>query len=787
MIKITNIHFRNCTCYRNPPHNIVSLTSIEIIDSRFTNSSLNFDHHVNANKSTLNVTIKDTIIEKCSEIHSAFFYLPYSKEVNITLQNVDVRDNNSSFIHLVPHIKSSITFTGYNSFTGNNGFFLDNFTGSNIYFSRAKIFICRNVAKGSSLISLQSSTMEFEHSHIEISNNLGSFCCETIATVAINATIIFKDNTTILFCKNNGTNGGALSLDSDSTLIFNAITLSIIVNFMNNTAQRGGAIFVNDSMHLSNYDIKSIFSFQCNTSLIKVTFSNNKAYIGGSHIYGGFIDWLQNENGITSYNALTQILYFEGGNTDSAVASDPIRICPCINKRPDCNITSMKKIIYGYTISVNLIAVGQRFTPVPAHVIGSIQSYSTKELSPIWPRLESLRSTCTDITYKLYSQEDTLLLTPYFEGIHHGHLVSKPKESVNDSVTLQALTLFEQLSIALKFKKCPLGFVLHETDRSCSCHPSILSHDLKCDFDSFKIRRTGQQWIGLSRDSTQRAGAYLGVIVHQYCPLDYCRTDTNSLLIQLDPEDDLCAFNRSGILCGGCKPNFSRILGSSKCEACTNNLVMLAIILSWLLSGLILVILLMLLDLTVSVGTINGLTFYANIVSAQYSTFFTHNTSYSFLGKFIAWINLDQGIELCLYDGLEDFGITWLQLFFPVYVWLIALVLIISSHYSKFVSKFTGKNIVQVLATLFLITYARLLRLIMEVFSFTTLIYPDGKEKKVWLIDGNIEYLRGKHIALFLVTVIFMMISLPYTIILLTIQFLPLQSYVLGSKAEAFL
>ena len=76
------------------------------------------------------------------------------------------------------------------------------------------------------------------------------------------------------------------------------------------------------------------------------------------------------------------------------------------------------------------------------------------------------------------------------------------------------------------------------------------------------------------------------------------------------------------------------------------------------------------------------------------------------------------------------------------------------------------------LATLFLIAYAKLLRLIIEVFSFTTLTYPDGYKKTVWLIDGNVDFLKGKHIPLFIVTVGFVLLSLPYTIILLTIQFL---------------
>ena len=263
-----------------------------------------------------------------------------------------------------------------------------------------------------------------------------------------------------------------------------------------------------------------------------------------------------------------------------------------------------------------------------------------------------------------------------------------------------------------------------------------------------------------------------GVIVYQYCPFDYCQSDNDSLLIRLEVQNKLCAFNRSGILCGGCKNNFSRVLGSSKCRVCSTNSKVFAIFLSWLLCGVLLVVLLMLLDLTVSVGTINGLILYANIIQAQRTTFFTQDSLRSFLSTFIALLNLDQGIEICLYNGLDDYTITWLQFLFPLYIWLIAAALIVSSHYSTRVSRLIGNNAVQVLATLFLLTYAKLLRLMIDVFSFATLSYPDGYKRTVWLFDGNVEFLKGKHIPLFLVMVMFVLISLPYTFILLTIQFL---------------
>ena len=139
----------------------------------------------------------------------------------------------------------------------------------------------------------------------------------------------------------------------------------------------------------------------------------------------------------------------------------------------------------------------------------------------------------------------------------------------------------------------------------CVCLPLITSIKLNCDTNGHVIRNN-RQWVGVTYASSKHGS----VIAYEHCPFDYCRADKNPLIMQLKDSDKLCAFDRSGILCGGCKPNFSRVLGSSRCKKCTN-INLLIIIPCTLLAGLILIVVLILLDITVSVGTISGLIFYA--------------------------------------------------------------------------------------------------------------------------------------------------------------------------------
>ena len=98
------------------------------------------------------------------------------------------------------------------------------------------------------------------------------------------------------------------------------------------------------------------------------------------------------------------------------------------------------------------------------------------------------------------------------------------------------------------------------------------------------------------------------------------------------------------------------------------------------------------------------------------------------------------------------------------------LVLGLQHHYSQQVyvnimNKLCGRNIVPVLATLFLLSYTKLQRTISASLSFTAVDVSNGHKYFVWLEDGNVRYLQGKHIPLFLVSMLFLIgLFIPYTL-----------------------
>ena len=115
-----------------------------------------------------------------------------------------------------------------------------------------------------------------------------------------------------------------------------------------------------------------------------------------------------------------------------------------------------------------------------------------------------------------------------------------------------------------------------------------------------------------------------------------------------------------------------------------------------------------------------------------------------------AWLNLDWGIETCFVSHLDMFWKVLLQFAFPLYIWLLVAAIILLSRYSTVVARLSGSNSVPVLATLFLLSYAKVLSTIIVAFSFTSL-EAEKISPLVWLHDGNLRFLQEKHIALVLV------------------------------------
>ena len=159
----------------------------------------------------------------------------------------------------------------------------------------------------------------------------------------------------------------------------------------------------------------------------------------------------------------------------------------------------------------------------------------------------------------------------------------------------------------------------------------------------------------------------------------------------------------------------SLALGNAQCLQCSNTYLLLFI--PFAVAGPVLVAFIKVLDSTISHGLINGLIFYANIIKPN-EHIFLPQTNTNPLTLFIAWLNLDLGVQTSFYNGLSAYGTAWLQFVFPFYVWCIAGLIIVLARYN---TRFASVPVLAtILATLFLLSYAKLLRTIITILSYTT-------------------------------------------------------------------
>ena len=567
---------------------------------------------------------------------------------------------------------------------------------------------------------------------IEVSNH------NTTGLVCFNSQITFDGHS--IFLNNSGINGGGIALyESSRLLLYEHINKTLNISFFNNFASvSGGGIFVSQVVgvdkstdcsfevipHRSYYNSSATFYFV-----------NNTAAISGDILYGGNVDKCYKED---EFKNLFDYLQQTGL---SVVSSDPVKVCFCQSDKQNCSIRNVNiTAIPGIDINISLATVGSK-DGLTEGVIKLTSSDSSTTIIRVSAK-------CINVTFKT----NLSLITDQVYA------------SLESSIEPSSDHLAKVIGVTIE--SCPLGFLLGKD--TCVCRPELNLSSITCDITTQHISRHGDMWIGYKNDSDC-------LIVHQKCPFDYC--NDGNIQFKVTSPDPQCLHKRSGILCGQCTKGLSLMLGSSQCGQCTNNHI--ALIIPFAVAGIALVAFVIALNLTVSVGTINGLIFYANVIKI-YEPIFFPNGSIPFLSQFISWVNLDLGIKTCFFHNMDSCSKTWLQFIFPAYVWFLLILIIILSQYSSKVVRLVGRQAIPVLATMILLSYTKLIRTVFQALYFTN-IHCSGNRLQRWTIDANIQYLGGCHIPLFLFSLaVLIILIVPYTFYLLTIPLFegPLSKYI---------
>ena len=830
-LKMTNATFTNCNFTENTADTggvlEVDSTNLALAQCKFFKNYAIWGGVMRALGGSFVTTTENSIIENNSGHQGIMLFM----ESNSIVSNVKFINNKGSFI---AH-QSSVTFE-YTSFTNGSQLKTDEIityleggaiTGfrSNIVLGIRCIMRHNNAENGGAIYVTQSK-LNVLGRLLLLSNNSATdsgggiflyqselHCLETStiwfkgnnahqkggAIHAVSSHIEVNHNVTkqvysgsrVHFTENKAPRGGAISLemissfhiivaDTDSHLTF---TNLYIVFFTRNQADFGGAVYVADETNPSTCASKLNSTYSTTTEcflqslalrtksvlhLSNIDFTQNQAKISGNSLFGGLLDRCTISTFSITYDkehktltglphGVAYLLLVSNIQDFQQISSEPIQLRFCRNNEPDPDYQGPPiEIKAGETFPVSIAAVDQVNHTVEATIRSSLTT-STSGLGE-GQLIQKVTKKCTNLTFTVFTPSEKEELIMYAEG------------PCKDASASQL-----RLPIQISACECSIGFQRKYTNRptcECECDSALVPHITKCDTQRKTVIREHNFWITY----TSR-GNKSGYVIHPNCPLDYCYPASANIEINLTIQggtDAQCEYDRMGKLCGTCKPGLSLSLSSPRCLQCSRYwpIVFVVIVLAALLLGIVLVASLLILNLTVAAGTLNGLIFYANIVYANSNIYFPHGQP-RFITTFVAWLNLDLGIDVCFFDGLDAYWKTWLQLAFPAYLVFLVIAVIAASKWSTKFSQLVGKrNPVATLATLILLSYAKFLHVIIAALSFTTLHYPDGSSEVVWLPDATVTYFLGKHSALFIAALLVLTMCTVYTILIFLWQWL---------------
>lgn len=749
----------------------------------FRNNTPSKDHRVSSNQNFIGSAVtsymvlkneSDVIIANCLSIIDSEFYRDVNPEIHtipfislsqlpgtlgdclVRLSNLTAKSD-SSFLH-IQHVDGGsdldlemvdLQLLGSHSFTVEDAYQDDS-------------SITNGVMEFVNLYSVTLSGTDV--GSCSFHNLIGPVIVATASNLEVSGNITFNDNHGFVWV-----DGTAIRLQTNSYLWLKEPTNLV---FENNTAIVGGAIFSSETQTpfcTIQYSTENVYTPENITKMdVNLTFIHNSAHVAGNSIYITrlYRCSVQISNGIAIHSSQIPAIYdsifhFERtvNNSLQEVSSRPYTVCLCdgspsgssstINCVQNSYTNNPMRTYPGKTIQFGMIPIDNNYKPVYAVVfvvVGRNAPFNN------------------ELDWRLGYGQDVIQMSGSGCFQYNFTIFSKAAPT-NGELSILLFDSEQRFTIPIELQACPPGFERSPGNGFCECSELLKRFDVHCDINTETMTRPMFSWIGVTNIDETNETDRIGFAYH--CPLRYCSPHIPSIFLK-DPSASFCIANRTGILCGQCPPPLSTVVGDDECLECSNWYLLTLPL--YAIAGLLLVVVLFLLRLTVTPGTINGLVFYANLLYVNRTVFLGIPGLY-WLRVFLATINLRIGFPLCLYDGMTTIASSHLAYLFPIYLWVMALVIVLISRYSDKVAHLIGRSAVPVLASLIYISYNNMLASVVDGLSYLDLYYEDANgtihSREVWYFDGNVDYFTEGHLSLFVIVILTLLfILIPYTILL---------------------
>ena len=543
----------------------------------------------------------------------------------------------------------------------------------------------------------------------------------------------------VIFDSNRARSGAAISLQGNSQLWF--MKDATVLFEKNQAIGLGGAIY---AANTARQNKNCALHFE-HSSSVNVTFINNFALQGGSNIYAYPIFNCYFDKGLP-YKASMKT--YEKIFTSKTNSSKSLQLSTFPSNFSILHFNESGTNVYpgqAFFACITATDVLRRkvYAIIRVIVLPEDIEITTKE----WIRLGNNQQTiqenqdCTNISVRLHSTAK-----------YSGRVVKRKRIMFYLEQTAQ----FHISSVLLH--TCPYGFQLDSEAGACTCSQVLKKLNIKCSIQSQTFNKLSKtnQWVGEVFKQNQSMFAVALNCPNEYClPVQFNWFYSNDTGVYLQQNEysarklPICIHGREGPLCSQCSEGLTSTLGSAKCIHCNPHTYYWVSIIVTAFVGPMLILILYALKLTLTVGTINGIIFYANFINTGLLNALSNKAGSSqgesilndiMLG-FLSILNLDYGHPVCFLKHMSHFWRAGLKLVFPYYLLSLVGVIILVSRCSLWVSKHTSHSSLQVLVTVVHLSFSNLLLQIVIVFS-STVVYTDNEEYRVWSFDGSVPFLK---------------------------------------------
>ena len=541
-------------------------------------------------------------------------------------------------------------------------FLADNFIDAHIQIQDTNF--SQNIG-GSSIIYIAATQNDFAHNITKaklivntstFTNNVGSSIYLSACDMKLSGNLLFKNNT--------AENGGAMYLNQRTTV---TIDDEASVQFIGNTATlNGGAIYV-DLLCDNFQQGTDTFLYYTVVTNFSVTFINNSAIIAGNSLYFGTNRFCSIHRDINNSGTLLHVPchfnYSQPVNgkmmdipcdfdytlldgTGAPIVTSPyeLRLYFPFNDGYDISSTSDHNV---YFIRNNILGHPVKFT-------GAVFDYFGK---PAEPTLFSIQLKCS--SYILMGSKNGNIMTQSIDNFTILNINFKGKridvQHINLTVTLKSLsTLFKMIITTLIIEIIPCtdhpGYTYNEDSQACVCYHA----NIKCNTNGNEIKRG--YWFGNIGNK-----ATTSLCPNHYCEFTNRKHTSKGYFALPNTINAQCNHHRAGRACGECSSGYTLSYDSTDCisvDQCGTGWTVLVIMLTCLywITVVVGVFSLMYFKFQISLGYFYGLIYYYSMVGTLWNNnMYISDDAFQFVSVLSSFAQLTPQFlgKLCFVKGLS--------------------------------------------------------------------------------------------------------------------------------------